>query len=76
MIFHILQYISTGIIVFDIILDEISHGVELFKLVMYGPILVTIGILGMFGNVLSIIVFTRSSMKKSAINAILIGKVE
>ena len=72
MIFHILQY--TGIIAFDIILDEISHGAELFKLVMYGPILVTIGILGMFGNVLSIIVFTRSSMKKSAINAILIGK--
>ena len=54
--------------------EEISYGAELFKLVMYGPILVTIGILGMFGNVLSIIVFTRSSMKKSAINAILIGK--
>ena len=56
-------------------LEQISFGAELFKQVMYGPVLVTIGILGMFGNVISIIVFTRSSMKKSAINVILIGNL-
>ena len=47
---------------------------EIFKYVMNGPVLVTIGTLGMIGNILSIIIFTRSSMKTSAINTILIGK--
>ena len=54
--------------------EQISFEAELFKLVAYGPILVVIAILGIFGNILSIIIFTRSSMKKSAINFIFIGK--
>ena len=48
----------------------------MYKFVMYGPVLVTIGVLGMLGNILSIVVFTRSSMKKSAIHVILIGKYD
>ena len=52
----------------------LESNAEMYKFLMYGPVLVTISIAGMIGNTLSIIVFTRSSMKKTAINAILIGK--
>ena len=48
----------------------------MYKFVMYGPVLVTIGVIGMLGNILSIVVFTSSSMRKSAINLILIGKYD
>ena len=41
--------------------------------VVSGPIQITLSILGVIGNVLSIIVFTRPTMK-SDINFILIGK--
>ena len=37
----------------------------MYKFVMYGPVLVTIGVIGMLGNILSIVIFTRSSMKTS-----------
>ena len=49
---------------------------DMYKFVMYGPVLVTIGVIGMLGNILSIVVFTSSSMRKSAINLILIGKYD
>ena len=45
----------------------------LFEYVMYGPVLVPIAALGIIGNILSIIVYTRPSMRKSAINILLIG---
>ena len=51
-----------------------SEAGEHFGYVMYGPVLVTIGVLGVIGNIISLIVFTRPTMKKSAINTILIGK--
>ena len=41
--------------------------------VVSGPIQITLSILGVIGNILSIIVFTRPTMK-SDINFILIGK--
>ena len=41
---------------------------------MYGPVLTTIGVLGVIGNIISLVVFTRPTMKKSAINTILIGE--
>ena len=47
---------------------------ENYKWFMYGPVLVSIGTVGIIGNILSIIVFTRPSMKSSALNCILIGK--
>jgi len=46
---------------------------EYYKWFMYGPVLVPIGTLGIIGNILSIIVFTRPSMKNSALNCILIA---
>ena len=54
-------------------LDAIATA-EYYKWFMYGPVLVPIGTLGIIGNILSIIVFTRPSMKNSALNCILIGK--
>ena len=51
-----------------------SEAGEFFEYVMYGPVLVTIGVLGVIGNILSLVVFTRPTMNKSAINTILIGK--
>ena len=54
--------------------EKCNQRCKLFKFVMYGPVLVTIGALGIIGNILSIIVFSRASMDKSAINVILIGK--
>ena len=50
-----------------------AKGETLFEYVMYGPVLVPIAALGIIGNILSIIVYTRPSMRKSAINIILIG---
>ena len=47
---------------------------DLFKYVMYGRVLTTVGCLGLIGNFLSIIVFTRASMKSAAINFLLIGE--
>ena len=63
--------LETFIISFS--LDAIETA-EYYKWVMYGPVLVPIGTLGIIGNILSIIVFTRPSMKNSALNCILIGK--
>ena len=58
---------------FSFPLDAIATA-EYYKWFMYGPVLVPMGTLGIIGNILSIVVFTRPSMKNSALNCILIGK--
>ena len=50
-----------------------AKGEDEFEDFMYGPVLVPIAALGIIGNILSVIVYSRPSMKKSAINIILIG---
>ena len=50
-----------------------AKGEDEFENIMYGPVLVPIAALGIIGNILSVIVYSRPSMKKSAINIILIG---
>ena len=50
-----------------------AEGENEFEYFMYGPVLVPIAALGIIGNFLSIIVYSRPSMRKSAINIILIG---
>ena len=52
---------------------KMAEGENEFEYFMYGPVLVPIAALGIIGNILSIIVYSRSSMRKSAINIILIG---
>ena len=50
-----------------------AEGENEFEYFMYGPVLVPIAALGIIGNILSIIVYSRPSMRKFAINIILIG---
>ena len=50
-----------------------AKGENEFEHLMYGPVLVPIAALGIIGNILSVIVYSRPSMRKSAINIILIG---
>ena len=50
-----------------------AKGEDEFEDFMYGPVLVPIAAMGIIGNILSVIVYSRPSMKKSAINIILIG---
>ena len=50
-----------------------AKGEDKFEDFMYGPVLVPIAALGIIGNILSVIVYSRPSMKKSAISIILIG---
>ena len=52
---------------------KMENGQKVFEYVMEGPVLVPIAALGIIGNMISIIVYTRPSMRKSAINNILIG---
>ena len=44
-----------------------------FEDFIYGPVLVPIATFGIIGNILTVIVYSRPLMKKSAINIILIG---
>ena len=50
-----------------------AEGGNEFEYLMYGPVLVPIAALGLIGNIFSVIVYSRPSMRKSAINIILIG---
>ena len=50
-----------------------AKGEDEFEDFMYGPVLVPIAALGIIGNILSVIVYSRPSMKKSAINIKIIG---
>ena len=50
-----------------------AEGENEFEDFMYGPVLVPIAAFGIIGNILTVIVYSRPLMKKSAINIILIG---